>query len=209
MVSRHLLLLTASSFAPARQWISALIPGHGEEVFHPLFGAVWCGRQEHGASSLQRMLHGLAAWRRFFYQAYSLHHPRPAASSLRGWILGWWQGELVAAKDCSASILVLQFGSLVVLCLEWVSAMTAVWRPSSQDEGAAPLRSWKRTARQRLASLGLDKDNSVRGRCSIVSFSVPLFLTHVTGQCFDFSYISCFFVVRCFFVACKLFISIL
>jgi hypothetical protein len=65
---------------------------------------VWCGRKEHDASSLQMMIHGLAAWQRFFYQASSLHRPCPLALSLCAWILGWWQGELVAAKDCSASI---------------------------------------------------------------------------------------------------------
>jgi hypothetical protein len=80
-----------------------------------------------------------------------------------------------------------QSGSLFVPYSEWVYPMTAVQRPSSQGEGAGvPLRSWKRTARRRLASLGLDLDNSFAANAPL-SPSVLLCASLVLEDFVDFS----------------------
>jgi hypothetical protein len=60
---------------------------------------------------------------------------------LRLFVGGFLDGGKVSSLLLKIALLLSlfwQFGSLVVLCLEWVSPMTVAWRPSSQDEGAGP-----------------------------------------------------------------------
>lgn len=85
---------------------------------------------------------------------------RPAASSLRGCTHGWRQGLSRFAwcsKDLGSVLPFWQLGSWSVLRSGRVSPLPAVRRPSSQGGGTGvPLRLWKRTARRRLASPGVD-----------------------------------------------------